>query len=63
MAKSFSYLNNENMNEIERISNNLMIIMGILMYIFGSIGNILNICVFFQWSQSKKNFKKKIKFS
>ena len=29
-----------------------MIIIGIIMYVFGSIGNLLNICVFAQWSYS-----------
>ena len=31
-----------------------MIILGIIMYIFGTIGNILNICVFFRWCHMKK---------
>lgn len=29
-----------------------MIVIGIIMYVFGSIGNLLNICIFFQWSYS-----------
>jgi hypothetical protein len=45
------------MDKIERISQNLMIIMGILMYIFGTIGNILNISIFFRWSRSIKTSK------
>jgi hypothetical protein len=47
------------MDEIQRISHNLMIIIGILLCIFGSIGNLLNICVFFQWSRTKKHSKTK----
>ncbi|CAF4821744.1 unnamed protein product, partial [Rotaria sp. Silwood2] len=31
----------------------LMVIAGIIMYILGSIGNILNICVFAIWSRSR----------
>ncbi len=31
-----------------------MIIIGIIMYIFGFIGNILNICVFTIWSRSRR---------
>ncbi|CAF0853190.1 unnamed protein product [Rotaria sordida] len=31
-----------------------MIVAGILMYVFGIIGNILNICVFTKWCRSKK---------
>src|SRR5271167_2546908 len=42
------------MNEIDIISHKLMIFAGIIMYVFGSIGNILNICVFTIWSRSKK---------
>jgi len=38
------------MLELDIISHQLMIIMGIIMYIFGFIGNILNICVFIKWS-------------
>ncbi|CAF2650286.1 unnamed protein product [Rotaria sp. Silwood2] len=34
-----------------------MIFVGLLMYIFGSIGNILNICVFTKWCRSKKRSK------
>jgi hypothetical protein len=40
------------MNELDIISNRLMIYVGIIMYIFGIIGNILNIWVFFIWSRS-----------
>jgi len=47
------------MDEIQRISHNLMIIIGILLCIFGSIGNLLNICVFFQWSRTKNHPKTK----
>ncbi|UJR34189.1 hypothetical protein I4U23_021595 [Adineta vaga] len=42
------------MHQIDTISNLLMIIAGILMYFFGSIGNILNIWVFFIWSRSPR---------
>jgi hypothetical protein len=38
------------MIEIDIISHQLMIIIGIIMYIFGCIGNVLNICVFIKWS-------------
>jgi hypothetical protein len=38
------------MVELDTISHQLMIIIGIIMYIFGLIGNILNICVFTIWS-------------
>ncbi|CAF4945558.1 unnamed protein product [Rotaria sp. Silwood1] len=34
-----------------------MIFAGILIYVFGSIGNILNICVFTKWCRSKKKSK------
>ncbi|CAF4069445.1 unnamed protein product [Rotaria sordida] len=34
-----------------------MIVAGILMYVFGIIGNILNICVFTKWCRSKKKPK------
>jgi hypothetical protein len=46
------------MNQIDNISQQLMIHAGILMYVFGSIGNILNICVFTKWSISKKTSNK-----
>lgn len=39
------------MNKIEEISRKLMIIAGIIMIIFGLLGNILNILVFTDWSQ------------
>ena len=42
------------MDQLSLISNKLMIIIGILMYIFGCIGNLLNIYVFFLWSKSRK---------
>jgi hypothetical protein len=45
------------MDRLDLISQKLMIIIGIIMYIFGSIGNVLNICVFYQWSCSKKASK------
>ncbi|CAF1500114.1 unnamed protein product [Rotaria magnacalcarata] len=45
------------MDEFDFISHKLMIFAGILMYIFGSIGNILNICVFTKWCRSKNKSK------
>ncbi|CAF1456542.1 unnamed protein product [Adineta steineri] len=46
------------MNHLEFISHQLMIIIGIFMYIFGTIGNLLNIYVFYIWSHSKKHTRK-----
>ncbi|CAF1359421.1 unnamed protein product [Adineta ricciae] len=46
------------MNQVDSVSHQLMIFAGITMYIFGSIGNLLNICVFAIWSRSKKNSNK-----
>jgi hypothetical protein len=46
------------MNQIDMISHRLMIYGGIIMYVLGSIGNILNICVFTLWSRSKKSSNK-----
>ncbi|CAF3925775.1 unnamed protein product [Adineta steineri] len=42
------------MVELDVISHQLMIIVGIIMYILGFFGNILNICVFTKWSFSRK---------
>lgn len=42
------------MVEIDVISHKLMIIIGIIMYILGFIGNILNICVFIIWSRPRR---------
>jgi hypothetical protein len=42
------------MVELDIISHELMIIIGIIMYIFGFIGNILNICVFIIWSRPRR---------
>ncbi len=42
------------MIELDFISHQLMIILGIIMYIFGFIGNILNICVFTKWSHPRR---------
>ena len=42
------------MIELDIISHQLMIIIGITMYIFGTIGNILNICVFIKWSRPRR---------
>ncbi|CAF3080529.1 unnamed protein product [Rotaria sp. Silwood2] len=44
------------MDNMEVLNNNarkLMVIAGIIMYILGSIGNILNICAFAIWSRSR----------
>ncbi|CAF1512019.1 unnamed protein product, partial [Adineta steineri] len=46
------------MNHLEFISHQLMIIIGIFMYVFGTIGNLLNIYVFYIWSRSKKHTRK-----
>jgi hypothetical protein len=46
------------MNQVDIISHQLMIVVGILMCIFGLIGNILNICVFTIWSHSRKTTNK-----
>lgn len=45
------------MNQLEYISRQLMIVAGIIMIIFGVIGNILNVLVFTNWSrgQGSKN--------
>ncbi|CAF3151593.1 unnamed protein product [Rotaria sp. Silwood2] len=45
------------MTEVEHISRRLMIFAGILMYVFGSVGNILNICVFTKWCRLTKKSK------
>jgi len=42
------------MNEIDIISNRLMIFAGIFMHSFGSVGNILDMRVFTIWSRSPK---------
>ena len=42
------------MDEIEAITYKMIIIVGISMYIFGLIGNILNICVFTVWYHPRK---------
>ncbi len=46
------------MHRLDIISNRLMIYAGIIMYIFGTIGNILNIWVFYIWSRSPKHSHK-----
>jgi hypothetical protein len=46
------------MNQTEIISNKIMIYAGIIMYIFGIIGNILNIWVFSIWSRSRRRSHK-----
>ncbi|CAF1314267.1 unnamed protein product [Rotaria sp. Silwood1] len=47
------------MDKIDIFSHRLMIIIGIIMFIFGLIGNILNIYVFSTWSRLKKRSKRK----
>ena len=42
------------MEYIEDIARKLMIIIGIIMFIFGSIGNLFNICVFTIWSRASR---------
>ena len=46
------------MTPINAISHQLMIFAGILMYIFGAIGNILNIWVFIIWSRPPRRATK-----
>ena len=41
-------------DEVERIAHVMTIVVGISMYVFGLIGNILNIFVFTIWSRSRK---------
>jgi hypothetical protein len=48
-------------NQIDIISNRLMIFAGIIMYLFGIVGNILNIWVFTIWSRSPKGPHKRCK--
>ena len=42
------------MSEIEDLATKLAIGIGILMYIFGLLGNLMNICVFTRWCWPKK---------
>ncbi|CAF1513932.1 unnamed protein product [Adineta steineri] len=42
------------MIQLDIISHQLTIIIGIIMFIFGLIGNILNICIFTNWSRSRR---------
>jgi len=49
---------NELMDELTIFSRRLMIIVGIFMYVFGSIGNLLNIYVFYAWSRSRKSLSR-----
>ncbi|CAF1246449.1 unnamed protein product [Adineta steineri] len=42
------------MHQLGHISQNLMIILGMIMYIFGTIGNIFNILIFLRWSRLQK---------
>ncbi|CAF3117126.1 unnamed protein product, partial [Rotaria sp. Silwood2] len=47
------------MDKISAFSHQLMIVIGIMMFIFGLIGNILNIYVFSTWSRLKRRSKRK----
>jgi hypothetical protein len=49
------------MTQIDIISHHLMIFAGIIMFIFGVIGNLLNIWVFAIWSQTPKGSHKHCK--
>jgi len=51
------------MNQTDTVSKQIMIYAGIIMYIFGTIGNILNIWVFFIWSRSPSRSHKNHKTS
>ncbi|CAF4836920.1 unnamed protein product [Rotaria sp. Silwood1] len=42
------------MDQFNVIAHKIMIIFGIIMCIFGLIGNLLNVCVFTIWSRSRK---------
>jgi hypothetical protein len=42
------------MDQIDNIARKLIIIVGIIMFIMGLIGNLLNICVFTAWSHSRR---------
>lgn len=43
------------MDIFQVIAYKLIIILGILVYIFSLIGNLLNICVFIKWSRPRNN--------
>lgn len=43
------------MDEVTVFAHRLIIVVGIIMYIFGLIGNLLNICVFKIWCRSRKH--------
>ncbi|CAF1276759.1 unnamed protein product [Adineta steineri] len=47
-------MNNATIDEVTFIAHKLIITMGIIMYVFGLIGNALNICVFTIWCRSHK---------
>ncbi|CAF2931643.1 unnamed protein product [Rotaria sp. Silwood2] len=51
------------MNQLDIISHQFIIYAGIIMYIFGSIGNILSICVFAIWCRSPKTSYKRCKIA
>jgi len=48
----------QKVDQFNRLANQLMIIFGIIMCVFGTIGNILNICIFTIWSRSRKKSNK-----
>lgn len=47
-------MSRKEMTQLTTISYQLMLIVGILMCIFGLIGNLLNICVFITWSATRQ---------
>ncbi|CAM4769234.1 unnamed protein product [Rotaria magnacalcarata] len=47
------------MDAVNVVAHRLMIVLGIIMFIFGLIGNFLNIYVFLSWSRLKKNSRRK----
>ncbi|CAF2834945.1 unnamed protein product [Rotaria sp. Silwood2] len=51
------------MNQLDISSHQFIIYAGIIMYIFGSIGNILSICVFAIWCRSPKTSYKRCKIA
>ncbi|CAF3338030.1 unnamed protein product [Rotaria socialis] len=47
------------MDAVNAVAHQLMIILGIIMFIFGLIGNILNIYVFLSWCRLKKKSRRR----